>query len=391
MIKGKKMGKRILIISQAITQAYLDVLLDALKEEGIVDIITGSDVMGADNLYPSPSHDSTSLKSRLLCWWKHKKFIDKWLRECPKRYDMIFATSNPPINSYIGLKLKKKFNCPFIYMNWDLYPQVIYYMIGNPVAKVICKFWSLWNKLNYPNIDQMITLGDVVAKSIREECFRVAITVIPIPVNVDELRPIEKKLNPFAKKNGLDDKFVVLYSGKMGAGHNIQIILDAAKKLENNPNIKFVFIGNGQKYNCVENFIKENKSSNILLMPLQNREVFPYSMACGDIGIVSQEDKMAHLFMPSKTFSMMACGEAIIGICTEHDDLGNLIRENNIGEIITDGDSKRLSEIIEQLYYNTKLTNEYKVNSRNTALKFSINKIVEEYKKLFREVLNKDA
>lgn len=376
--------KRILIISQVIPQWYVDLLTKALGEDAQIDIITGSDVIG--NVIHSPEHDSRSLKSRLISWYKHYRFMMRWTRENKsKSYNLIFAVSNPPINPMIGLKLKKVFNAPFVYMNWDLYPQVIEETIDNPLVKVVCSAWNRWNSKHYPEIDRMLTIGEVMANSMKHPLHTsIDVTVLPIAVDTEHLRPIAKKDNPFAAQYGLKDKFVVLYSGKMGMGHNIELILEAAELLRDNTQLQFVFIGFGPKYEVVEKFIAEHQSRNILLLPLQPEEVFPYSMASGDVGVVTQEAKMAHLFMPSKTYSMMACGQAILGICTEHDDLNDMIVKHKVGVSITEQTADAVATQIEQLWRKPEILKAYQRKSREIAVGlFSSDKIQKQYSQLF--------
>jgi glycosyltransferase involved in cell wall biosynthesis len=235
----------------------------------------------------------------------------------------------------------------------------------------------------------MMTIGDVMAESMTAPLKqKIPVSVIPIAVNTDYLKPIAKQDNPFAKQYGLTDKFVVLYSGKMGMGHNIEMILDAAELLQDNSNIQFVFIGSGSKYNVVEQFIAKHRSQNILLLPMQSDDVFPYSMACGDVGIVTQETSMAHLFMPSKTYSMMACGLVILGIGTNHDDLYHLIQKEKIGVSFTEGNAEKLAEQITLLSDDGAKMSEYRKNARDVAERsFSLGAIKEAYSVFFEEVM----
>ena len=381
--------KNVLVVSQVIPQWYIDTLRNALGEESHIDVITGSDVTGV-NVIPSPRHDARSFKSRLICWVKHYRFIKKWMNSNKHtHYDLIFAVSNPPINAAIGLKLKKLFDAPFVYMNWDLYPQVIEYGVRNVVGKTVSRLWHRWNNRNYPKIDRMLTIGNVMAETINNSLERkIKIDVLPVAVDTVRLRPIEKANNPFAVEHHLTDKFVVLYSGKMGVVHNIELILAASQQLKQYSEIKFVFIGNGPKYEVVKRIMAENNSPNILLLPLQQEEMFPFSIACGDIGIVSQEASMPHLFMPSKTYSMMACGEAIIGIGSEHDDLKCLIERTNVGFNISRKDVIYLANCILKLYDNCEMLNSFKSNARRIAeSEYSISVMQSRYSKLFNRLL----
>ena len=71
--------KQVLIVSQVIPQWYVDVLTDALGEGVHIDIITGSNVRG--NVIKSPKHEADSLKSRLVCWYRHFRFVNQWIKE----------------------------------------------------------------------------------------------------------------------------------------------------------------------------------------------------------------------------------------------------------------------------------------------------------------------
>ena len=377
--------KKVLIISQSIPQWYVDLLTLALYNIGEIEIVTGSNVKG-NVISKTPIYDSRNTLSKLISWVKYFFYVLDWIRKNKKKkYDLIICVSNPPINSYIGLKLKKIFKSKFVYMNWDLYPQIISSTFNNSIIHFMCNLWEKWNESNYQMIDKILTIGNIMAESICKNIKLNNIDVIPVSVNVKKLKPIEKQNNEFIKKYGLENKFIVLYSGKMGVGHNVEIILDSAKILLSREYIKFIFIGGGAKYNKIEHFIYQNKCSNILLLPWQPEDIFPLSIACGDIGIVSQEVNVSHLFMPSKTYSMMACGEAIVGICTEHDDLYKTIKECKCGETVTDNNPETLANIILKLSDDKNTLFSYKRSSRIASETFFSNEIIK--KELFNKLL----
>ena len=346
----------VLVVSQYITPDYFEMLKKAFPTGTHFIVHAGNSLkVGANiQLVRSPEHDPRSLGSRVKCWLQFLHHMQKWTKKNKNlKFDLIYTTSNPPINSYIGVQiLKKTFNAPLIYMNWDIYPQIIEETYNNIAVKLICGLWHKMNCYIYPKIDKVITIGDRVAKSIND-CLdkKIDIAVIPITPNLEKLKPIPKGKNNFLEMTNLKNKFIVLYSGKMGYGHNIQLILDAAKILESARNIKFVFIGHGPGGKLVEKYIEEN-GKNVSLYPLQPEEMFRYSIACGDIGIVSQEKKLSHLFMPSKTYDLMATGTGIIGISNGDDDLSNLIEKKKIGFCITSNRAEEIADKIKELYLN---------------------------------------
>ena len=63
------------------------------------------------------------------------------------------------------------------------------------------------------------------------------IKVIEPWVDVNNIKPLRKKDNPFSIKYISNAPFVVLYSGNMGISHDIESILDAAKSLKDKDDI----------------------------------------------------------------------------------------------------------------------------------------------------------
>lgn len=381
----------VVMLMQSINQQIVDTTIQALPEGSVVTLLTGTDVcLAAPHIVvKTAEHSPKSLLSRLKCWWAYYRDIKRWYSQHKhNRVDMIYAVSNPPINSFIGLWLKKKFGAKFVYMEWDIYPQIIEQSISALPVKLVCKMWHMANNRALPKIDRMLTIGECMKQSICEPvCKPINISVVPIYTDIIRMNPISKTENPFRIEHSLQDKFVVIYSGKMGIGHRIPLILDAAKCLENEyPEVVFLMIGFGPGYEDTKKRIEEG-AKNIILMEPQPDSVFPYSMASGDIGIVSEEAELAKLFLPSKSYDMMACGMPIVGICTECDDLQHLIEDNGVGLCVKDGSAQTLAERIIHLYQNGQMRTDMGCKARMLMEKYySRDTIREQYREIFLSV-----
>ena len=386
---------KILFVSQYITPSYFYMLKRAFPEDAEFVLHAGNRFECGANVQfiESPRHNSTSLLSRIKCWFAYWWHLKRWVHNNrSSQFDLIIATSNPPVNAFIWyFVLKKIYQCKFIYVNWDIYPQIIDETYHHRIVHIICNIWHKLNDLVYPQIDQMVTIGDCVSESIQGKLKnKIDIEVISIPTNIDVIKPILKSENRFSVEQDLVDKFVVLYSGKMGLGHNIELILKASEMISEK-DIVFVFIGHGPGYDIVESYIKEHANANIRVFPLQTQEIFPYSIACGDIGIVSQEQKLAHLFMPSKTYDMMAAGMAIVGIGSTKDDLHELITKEKVGCCLKENTPKELADVILRLYRDSDELDTYKKNARYVAMSnYSETIISEKYMLLIKKNLGSE-
>jgi glycosyltransferase involved in cell wall biosynthesis len=178
-----------------------------------------------------------------------------------------------------------------------------------------------------------------------------------LPNGVDlELFNSENKSSDWRSENGFKvDDFILLYAGIIGYAQGLEIILKTADKMQNNPKIKFVILGNGpekekllhqkeiQKLSTVYFFDSIPKSSmqsiingcNVALIPLKKLDLFKGAI-------------------PSKIFENLAMKKPILlGVEGEAKEL--FIDEGRCGLAYEPEDSHDLTIKIFELYNNTDL------------------------------------
>ncbi len=89
-----------------------------------------------------------------------------------------------------------------------------------------------------------------------------------------------------------------MYSGNMGLGHDIKTMLEAARCLQDEPKIHFMFIGAGPKWQTAEETLQRESLPNVTLLGWQPEETLPYSLATADVALVSLEDGIEGLAIP---------------------------------------------------------------------------------------------
>ena len=77
------------------------------------------------------------------------------------------------------------------------------------------------------------------------------VTYIPYGTDVDMFNP-DVDGSSVRKKLGLENKFVVLYAGALGQANDIDTILRAAERLNDNSKIRFVLFGDGKERTRLE-------------------------------------------------------------------------------------------------------------------------------------------
>jgi colanic acid biosynthesis glycosyl transferase WcaI len=168
--------------------------------------------------------------------------------------------------------------------------------------------------------------------------------------------------------DGLEDKFIILYSGNIGASQGLENVLDVAKQLQDNPSF-FVFIGDGiEKENLLKKTIQEN-ITNVKFLPFQPLEIFPEVLVSADICLISLRHGVAEESIPSKAFPIMASGKPILAFVDPESSIWKLIMQSNTGVNVPAQQKEELVKIIKNLIQNKQGLIEMGNNARTYAIK----------------------
>lgn len=90
-------------------------------------------------------------------------------------------------------------------------------------------------------------------------------------------------------------------------------------------------------------------------------------MEAADVALITMLPGSQTVVMPSKTYSAMAAGQAILAIAPEHSDLVDLIKESDCGWFIEPGDIRRLELVLADIVSNKKSVLEKRENAYKYA------------------------
>ena len=254
--------------------------------------------------------------------------------------DIIFSQSTPPI---IGLALSKlKFwkRIPIIYNLQDIFPDSL---VNTGLTHKGSLLWRIGRRIEnktYRCADKIVVISEdfknnITSKGVKEE----KIVLIPNWVNIDDVYYVSKKDNPLFDKYHLSkNKFYISYSGNIGFTQNMDLLLNAAKLLNNeNPNIAFVIVGEGTEKKRIQERIINESIANVFLLPFQDYKDIPYVFSLGDVGLIISKKGVGTNSVPSKTWSYMATARPLLISFDEQSELSNLIKETGSG-IVSDAD-----------------------------------------------------
>ena len=281
--------------------------------------------------------------------------------------EVLFIVSNPPILPLIGLLLRRLRRQRFIYLVYDIYPDIAEKLGYLRADGFVSKLWKKMNRHVLRAASSVITPSEsmkgVVSSHMGINGGSDQVRVIHNWVDSSFIVPISKDKNWFAGQHNLREKFVVLYAGNLGLSHDLETIITAAEHLREH-NIRFVFIGEGGKKQNLMRLAKSKNLENVLFLPFQAREVLPYSVTCADVSIVALERGIEGLSMPSKLYTILASGRPVVALVDRDSDVAHIIAEAGCGVSINQYDVKGLVEAVTMYYRDPGMANLHGLNGR---------------------------
>jgi hypothetical protein len=132
-------------------------------------------------------------------------------------------------------------------------------------------------------------------------------------------------------RHGLDGKFVFMYSGNMGIGHPIGVLLEAARRLQDMPQVMFVFVGGGVRRGEVESAIRDRGATNLLLLPFQLPEELWFTQSAADVHLAAMDDSGVGYFHPCKVYGSMVVARPVLFAGPEPSHVTDLIDRYKLG------------------------------------------------------------
>ena len=287
-----------------------------------------------------------------------------------KRGDIVVVKTDPPLISVMVSIIARL--CDAKHVNWvqDLFPEVAFALGVKGMTQWTYKFLRWLRNYSLSTAKTNVVLSTGMARVLLKE--RVPKDRIRIVHNwADD--PIQLKHeasdNKLRKKWGLEDKFVVGYSGNIGRAHEFGTLLNAAELLLNKPGLVFLFIGDGAQLNWIKSQKEQRHLDNIQFRPYQPRKLLSKSLSVPDVHIVSLKPELEGLIVPSKFYGSIAVGRAVIYIGDPNGDIAQILADVECGITICPGEAQRLADTIVRLARDRNKCSKLGRNARSVFMK----------------------
>jgi glycosyltransferase involved in cell wall biosynthesis len=254
------------------------------------------------------------------------KMISKLKNEVTKE-DSVLMVTNPALLVLFINKLKQKIKFKLTILCHDVFPEnLLAAKVINGFTNILKIIINLFNKA-YSSADNLIVVGsdmkDVFEKKLVHQKIKPNISVIRNWAELDTVFPVQRK-------EDYEKKIVFLFAGNMGRVQGLEKIVALLAKI-NNPNLLFIFQGNGAVLSKLQNYASILECNNIVFKPSYSRSQQNDVFSFCDIGMVSLLDEMYGLGVPSKTYNFLAAAKPIFFLGHPKSEISLLVKEHGIG------------------------------------------------------------
>jgi glycosyltransferase involved in cell wall biosynthesis len=282
------------------------------------------------------------------------------------KIDLVWGTSPPIFQGITAWLIARLKRVPFLFEVRDLWPEFAV-AVGVLRNRFLISA-SIWlEKFLYRHADRVMVNSPGYIAHVKANGAR-SVNLIPNGADPDMFLPDEDG-KEFRQLHSLTGQFVTLYAGAHGLSNDLNVVIESAERLKNEPNIKIVLIGDGKEKKNLLARANELQLENLLLLPAVPKNEMAQTLAAADACIaILKPLELYKTTYPNKVFDYMAAGRPVLllidGVIRE------LVEKAGAGIFIQPGDAAGLAQAILTLSTWPERGKEMGINGRKFIEKF---------------------
>ncbi|QYF84817.1 glycosyltransferase family 4 protein [Brevibacterium sp. PAMC21349] len=278
------------------------------------------------------------------------------------KMDYVYSISQPPIlGGLIGVWGKWMKHAKYIYNVQDFNPEQTL-AVGYSKNKLILNAMIWLDKFSCKRADKVIVVGRDMIETLQG---RFKGKMVPNHVFINnwidekEIYPLladNEKVLAFKKKYGLENKFIIMYSGNIGLYYDLENLIHVIKKFKERNDVAFAFVGEGSIRDNLVLYKDKYDLKNVTFIPYQDKSDLVYSLNAGDVHWCINAKGIKGVSVPSKLYGIIAAGKPILGVLEEGSEARLIIDETKCGYVTEPGNYEEVEAMIER-FLNEKGTN----------------------------------
>jgi glycosyltransferase involved in cell wall biosynthesis len=263
-----------------------------------------------------------------------------------KRPDVVVVETDPPLLCFLGLALRFRFGARLVVYLQDIYPDVALRLGKLPDGWIYRRLRRAMHGA-YRRADLVVVLSEDMRDLLTSSgAPGDRIAVLPNWVDTKLVYPAKSE-NAFRRRHGLEDKFVVMYSGNLGLSQRLEHFLEAARLLADVDDVRFALVGDGATKGALQRRADELGLTNVQFFGYQPQSELAQSLSAADLHYLVLDPAIAGCLMPSKVYGILASGTPMLAAAPSWCELAQTIRDADVGFVVDFGDPGAIAERIE--------------------------------------------
>ncbi|MBI2517759.1 MAG: glycosyltransferase family 4 protein [Opitutae bacterium] len=264
--------------------------------------------------------------------------------------DIVVLMTDPPLLAAAATGVARHRGAQVVHWIQDIYPEIVPAHLG---AWAALPLWplKLWRNHAWRTASRCLPVSEDMAQLVRTQKIDAAHALAMLnwaPRELDQPAAVEAVA---AQRDGwsLTGKFVAAYSGNLGRVHEFATLLDAADRLRSDPEIVFLFIGDGPRFNAVRRAAESRGLANVRFFPAQPRERLGITLAAADVHFVTLLPGFERLVFPSKLAGILAAGRPALFVGPPSCALATNLSRDRCGLAFPAGDGAGVAQALQSL------------------------------------------
>lgn len=306
-------------------------------------------------------------------------------RKLEPQYDFILCESPPLFLGISARFLCKKKKAKLIFNVSDLWPESAE-KLGIVTNKLFLRMATWLEEWLYKKSALITGQTQGIVKNIHDRFPQKKVYWLPNGVDLKYYRFDEAPKNWRAENGFAENDFLLLYAGIIGHAQGLEVILHAAARLKDHPEIKFLLLGSGPEKEKLLQLTDKLGLQNVFFRDAVGKKDMPAIVAASDAAVIPL--KRLDLFkgaIPSKIFESLAMKKPIVlGVEGEAKEL--FIDEGKAGLFFTPENDEELAAQVLKLHNDPQLKTQLAENAYTYVKeKFNRDTIAEAFWKFLKE------
>jgi glycosyltransferase involved in cell wall biosynthesis len=300
--------------------------------------------------------------------------------------DIVVSLTDPPILGLAALRAARRAGARFVFLCEDIFPEVAE-LLADFHNQTINRTLDRINRYLLREADAVVALGDCMKRRLVEEkgADPGRVHVIHNWADCEAIAPGPKD-NAFARAHGLCDRFVLMHSGNVGLSQNLDVLIEAAARLQSRQRLVVAIVGDGARRQPLQEIAARRGLTNVRFFPYQPKELLDESFATADAFLVSLKQGLEGYIVPSKVYGILASGRPFVAAVDPSCEAAVIARDHHCGTLAAPGQPDELASAIAALCDDPAGARAMGQNARRAAWRYDRRTAVQAYFDLFERL-----